>query len=146
MSPGRADRRVVDRHLAALRAAVAELRRHAGASAETLRADPDLRWAVERGLQLAAQYALDIAKHLAAAAGQDLSGYAAAIDGLAQAGALPPAFAARFRAVAGFRNALVHSSLNVDVELVADVLAERLDDFEEFARYVENWLAASPDA
>ena len=53
---------------------------------------------------------------------------------------------ARFRAVAGFRNALVHSSLNVDVELVADVLAERLDDFEEFARYVENWLAASPDA
>ena len=146
MSPGRADRRVVDRHLSALRAAVAALRRHAGASAGTLHADPDLRWAVERGLQLAAQHALDIANHLAAAAGQDPGGYAAAIDGLAQAGALPPAFAARFRAVAGFRNALVHSSLNVDVELVADVLAERLDDFEEFARHVELWLAASPDA
>ena len=145
MSPGRADRRVVDRHLAALRAAVAALRRHAGASAETLRADPDLRWAVERGLQIAAQNALDIANHLAAAAGLDPGGYAAAIDGLARMGALPPAFAARFRAVAGFRNILVHGYLDVDVELVAEVLAGRLDD-EEFARYVENWLDASPDA
>ena len=146
MSPGRADRRVVDRHLSALRAAAAALRRHAGASAGTLRADPDLRWAVERGLQIAAQNALDIANHLAAAAGLDPGGYAAAIDGLARMGALPPAFAAHFRAVAGFRNILVHGYLDVDVELVAEVLAGRLDDFEEFARYVENWLAASPDA
>ncbi len=146
MSPGRADRRVVDRHLSALRAAVEALRRHRRAGVETLRADPDLRWAVERGLQIAAQNALDIASHLVAAAGRDPGGYAAAIDGLAQAGALPPAFAARFRAVAGFRNVLVHGYLDVDVELVADALAGRLDDFEEFARYVERWLAASPDA
>ena len=146
MSPGRADRRVVDRHLSALRAAVEALRRHRRAGVETLRADPDLRWAVERGLQIAAQNALDIASHLVAAAGRDPGGYAAAIDGLAQAGALPPAFAARFRAVAGFRNVLVHGYLDVDVELVADALAGRLDDFEEFARHVELWLAASPDA
>lgn len=145
MSPGSADRRVVDRHLAALRTAVAALRRHAGAGAGTLRADPDLRWAVERGLQIAAQNALDIANHLAAAAGRDPGGYAAAIDGLAQMGALPPAFASRFRAVAGFRNVLVHGYLDVDVELVAEVLAGRLSDFEEFAQRVEGWLAASPD-
>ena len=150
MSPGCADRRVVDRHLSALRAAVAALRRHRRAGVETLRADPDLRWAIERGLQIAAQNALDIAIHLVAAAGRDPGGYAAAIDGLAQAGALPPAFAARFRAVAGFRNVLVHGYLDVDVdvdvELVADALAGRLDDFEEFARRVERWLADSPDA
>lgn len=79
-------------------------------------------------------------------AGLDPGGYAAAIDGLARLGALPPAFAARFRAVAGFRNVLVHGYLDVDVELVAEVLAGRLDDFEEFARRVENWLDASPDA
>ena len=140
MSPGRADRRVVERHIAALRAAVAALRRHTGTPAERLRTDSDRRWAVERGLQLCAQNALDIATHLASAAGRDSGSYGSAVDRLAEMGALPPAFASRFRSVAGFRNVLVHGYLDVDTEIVARVLAERLDDFEEFARRIEQWL------
>ena len=57
---------------------------------------------------------------------------------------MPPGFAARFGAVAGFRNVLVHGYLEVDLELVARFLAERLEDFEEFARHVERWLDESP--
>lgn len=140
MSPGRADRRVVDRHLAALRGAVAALRRHAGTPAERLRADPDRRWAVERGLQLCAQNALDIATHLASAAGRESGSYGSALDRLAEMEALPEAFARRFRSVAGFRNVLVHGYLDVDAEIVARMLAERLDDFEEFAHRIERWL------
>ena len=39
VSPGRADASVVRRHLAALREALANLRRHSGATPEMLRAD-----------------------------------------------------------------------------------------------------------
>ncbi len=143
--PGRPDRRVVERRLAALRRAAAALRRHAGASAATLRADSDRRWAVERGLQLCAQNALDVAAHLAAAGGLDPASYRSAIDGLVEAAVLPPDFGERFRGVAGFRNVLVHGYLDVDPESVARFLVEGLDDFEEFARHVERWLDEAPE-
>ena len=96
------------RHLVALQAALANLRRHAGASPQALRANSDLRWTVERGLQPCTQNALDIATHIASAVGRDAADYTSAIDILVEAEALPPEFGAQFREVAGFRNILVH--------------------------------------
>ena len=144
MSPGRADRRVVMQRLCAMRQAVAVLRRRAGVSVAELEADTELRWAVERGLLFCAQVALDVACHLESAVGRAPQSYRAAVDGLAASGALPPDLAARFRDAAGFRGAPVHGYFDVDLELVARFLAERLGDFEEFARHVERWLEESP--
>jgi uncharacterized protein YutE (UPF0331/DUF86 family) len=141
VTKGQPDPEVVRRHLAALREAIANLGRHAGRTAPELRANADLRWAVERGLQLCAQNALDIATHLAAAAGLDAPDYATAIDRLAEIAVLPAEFAARLRPIAGFRNVLVHGYLQVDLDILARVLNERLRDFEEFARRVEAHLA-----
>ena len=143
MTPGRPDRRVVDRHLAALRRALAGLRRHAGVSPEALRIDSDRRWAIERGFQLCAQNALDIASHLSSAAGLDPANYGSSIDCLVEANILPPAFGKRFRGIAGFRNVLVHGYLDIDVDRLAATLGAPLDDFEEFARHVERWVAAA---
>lgn len=143
MTPGRPDRRVVDRHLVALRRALAALRRHAGVSPEALRLDSDRLWAIERGLQLCAQNALDIASHLSSAAGLDPANYGSSIDCLVEATVLPPAFGQRFRGIAGFRNVLVHGYLDIDVHRITHMLAERLDDFDEFASHVERWVAAA---
>ena len=125
MSPGRADNAVVRRHLVALQAAVVNLRRHAGASPHALHSDPDLRWTVERGLQLCAQDSLDIATHIASALGRDAADYSSAIDILMDAETLPPEFGAQFREVAGFRNILVHGYLEVDLDIVSRVLLEQ---------------------
>ncbi len=140
MSPGQPDPALVRRHLLALDAAVQRLRRHRGRPLAALREDPDLQWAVERGLQLCAQNALDIATHLAASSGRDTPDYASAIDVLAELGVLPAPFARRFRGVAGFRNVLVHGYLTVDVERMHALLNAGLDDFVEFARHVERFL------
>ena len=144
MSPGRADSSVVRRHLAALREALANLRRHSGSTPGMLRVDMDLRWTIEHGLQLCAQNAIDIATHLATTAGLDASDYASAIDRLTGMNVLPAAFGARFRLIAGFRNVLVHDYIEVDMDIVARVLDENLDDFEEFARLVERHLDRLP--
>ena len=141
MTRGEPDPVVVRRHLAALRESLAHLRRHAGRTARELRASADLRWAVERGLQLCVQNALDIATHLAAASGLDAPDYATAVDRLAELGVLPAEFAARLRPIAGFRNVLVHGYLQVDLGVVEGVLRHRLDDLEEFAGRVEAHLA-----
>lgn len=142
MSPGRPDAPVVRRHLLALDEALKVLRGHQGRSVEALVSNPEERWIVERGLQLCAQNVLDVATHLAASAGHDVPDYAAAIDRLAAMGILPHDFAARFRGVAGFRNVVVHGYLEVDTALLHRLLNEHLDDFSEFARRVDGYLAA----
>ena len=140
MSPGKVDPAVVRRHLLAIDAAVKRLRRHAGRPLATLAADADTQWIVERGLQLCAQNAVEIATHLAASAGRDTPDYASAIDALGELGALPTEFARRFRGVAGFRNVLVHGYLRVELDRVHELLNSGLDGFVEFAGYIERFL------
>jgi uncharacterized protein YutE (UPF0331/DUF86 family) len=142
MSPGAVDAALVRRHLLALDAALQALRGHAGQPLERLRDDLDERWTVERGLQLCAQNCLDIATHLAASAGRDAPDYASALDTLGQLGVLPPEFLRRFRGIAGFRNVVVHGYLAVDPAVLHRLLNDQLDDFAEFARHVERYLAA----
>lgn len=142
MTPGQLDATLIRRHLAALDTAVQQLRRHAGKSLDALR-NLDEAWAIERGLQICVQNCLDVATHLAAAAGRDVPDYATAIDRLGELGVLPGDFVRRFRSVAGFRNVLVHGYLEVDPGLVHRVLNERLDDFGAFARHIEAHLASA---
>src|SRR5262245_8889349 len=140
MSPGQPDATVVRRHLLALDEALQHLRRHAGRPLSTLEGDPDERWTVERGLQLCAQTALDVATHLAAAAGRDAPDYATAIDVLGEIGVLPSEFVVRFRGVAGFRNVLVHGYMDIDLARVHRLLNHGLDDFTACARLIEDYL------
>lgn len=140
MTPGQSDAVVVRRHLLALDEAVQHLRRHIGRPLSALLTDADERWAVERGLQLAAQNVLDIATHLAASAGRDAPDYATAIDVLGDLGVVPVEFAARFRGIAGVRNVLVHGYLTVDLRRIHDLLNFGLGDFVEFAGLVERYL------
>ena len=140
MSPGELDSSVVRRHLLALDEALQTLRGHQGRSVEELQSDREERWVVERGLQLCVQNVLDVATHLVVSAGRDVPDYASAIDELAELEILPRDFASEFRAVAGFRNVIVHGYLEVDVEIVHRLLNERLDDFAEFATSVNQYL------
>lgn len=142
MTPGSLDVAVIRRHLFAMDESLQVLRRHQGRPLEAITASPEERWAVERGLQLCAQNALDIATHIAASAGHDVTDYASAIDRLADLKILPPAFATRFRGIAGFRNVIVHGYLQADPALVHALLNERLEDFSEFARHVSAYLGA----
>jgi uncharacterized protein YutE (UPF0331/DUF86 family) len=140
MSPGQPDVAVVRRHLLAVDGAMQRLRRYSDRPLAALAAEPDTLWAIERGLQLCAQNALDIATHLTAGAGRDAPDYASAIDRLTELGVLPGGFARRFRGVAGFRNVLVHGYLGVDQARGHELLNSGLDDFEAFARHVEDYL------
>jgi uncharacterized protein YutE (UPF0331/DUF86 family) len=146
MTRGQLDPEVVRRHIAALHEALGNLRRHSRRSAAELRANADLRWTVERGLQLCVQNALDIATHVAAASGLDSPDYATAIDRLAQLLVLPADFAARLRPIAGFRNVLVHGYLQVDLGVVEKVLSEKLDELAAFADRIEAYLESAPGA
>ncbi len=140
MSPGEIDVEVVRRHLAALRESLQMLSTRRDLSLDELDTDTQKRWMVERGLQLCAQNALDIATHIAASQGRDVPDYASAIDELGRLGVLSREFVREFRSVAGFRNVLVHGYLEVDLGVLTTLLHDRLGDFESFAVGIETYL------
>jgi uncharacterized protein YutE (UPF0331/DUF86 family) len=141
MTPSKPDLTLLRRHLLALDQALSRLERRAGLSLDAYLADPELQWAVERGLLVCAQNVLDIASHLGASGGLDSADYTSSIDGLAQLGVVPAPFARALRPLAGFRNVLVHAYLTVDPERVHQVLTQELAQLRVFARHVEDFLS-----
>jgi uncharacterized protein YutE (UPF0331/DUF86 family) len=129
---------VVKERLAALRATIERLR--------TLRqqarsGDPIAEWAIERGLQIAAQAVFDVGNHvLSGGFGERPSEYGQVAPQLARHGVIAPDLEARLRGLAGFRNLLVHDYARVDAARVFQLLQDRLEDLGAFADAVERWL------
>lgn len=97
---------------------------------------------VQHTLQLAIQAALDVASHIVSderlgepATNQDL------FQILARHGWTSPGQVATLRAMAGFRNLLVHGYADVDRRIVRDVVEHRLDDLLRFVEGVRARLA-----
>jgi uncharacterized protein YutE (UPF0331/DUF86 family) len=136
----------VRRHLLALDEVLAQLALHSGATVDVLSQNLDERWAVERGLQLCVQNVIDLATHLVAGAGRDVPDYASGIDQLGQLGIISVELAQELRPLAGFRNALVHGYLSVDVAIVHDVLTRHLGQVREFALAIDKYVRAPSSA
>ncbi len=99
-------------------------------------------WAVERGLQLAAEIAFDIGNHiLSAHYGVSPTDYEDILEQLGSRGVIDAALRERLRGLGGFRNVLVHGYLRVDPERVREGLRRAPEDFSEFARAMRAWLA-----
>ena len=98
-----------------------------------LRSDVRHERFVEHTLQIAIQAALDAASHLVSdeRLGEPRTNREL-FDLLARAGLLSASLAKSLRNMAGFRNILVHGYQDVDLEIVADVVENRLDDLLGF--------------
>jgi uncharacterized protein YutE (UPF0331/DUF86 family) len=122
---------LVAKKLAFIETCVRELREQA--QPERLAADVRERRFVEHTLQIAIQATLDVVSHIVSdnrlgepRTNRDL------FDLMGRHGWLPPELVEVLRDMGGFRNILVHGYAEVDVNVVRDVLDQRLPDFEAF--------------
>jgi uncharacterized protein YutE (UPF0331/DUF86 family) len=131
---------VVKRKLLEIARATAHLRSWTPITTERLEQDQQLRWAVERGLQVAAEALFDAGAHILSAEFHDTADeYRDIPRKLAEHDVLSSDTAARLKGLAGFRNVLVHEYADIDVDrLRAGV--ERLGDIEAFVADVERWV------
>ncbi|MFQ5611926.1 MAG: DUF86 domain-containing protein [Anaerolineae bacterium] len=135
------DRDTVEARLAAIREYVVELEHFRQLTFEEFSSGSEYYWAVEHGLQLAAQAAMDVAVHiLAADFNHRFENYKEAFEKLGEENVLPRDFAMRFALLAGFRNILVHDYLKVDLKLVYGFLQNNLDDLRAFTAYIVEYL------
>jgi uncharacterized protein YutE (UPF0331/DUF86 family) len=127
---------IVRERIAALRESVARLD-------ELARLEPEhaaVGWAIERGLQVAAQALFDIGNHVLAGGFNARAADYASIPGLLrQHGVVSTDLESRLAGLAGFRNLLVHDYAKIDPDRVRAMLA-RTVDFLDFATAIETWL------
>ncbi len=131
----------VESRLRHLDESVAALRSLQPLSKERLDEEQLLRLAIERLLYLCIQDVLDIgALLLRSRAVRSPESYRDVVTLLGDTGVVDSAFAERIKPMAGFRNLLEHSYMELDpVRLVE--FAGRTDDFVEFARQVAAFMA-----
>lgn len=131
---------LVQRKLLALDQAVARLRVWSGFSAEQLDEDLQRRWAVERGLHIAAEALFDVGNHILSGQFREVvDRYADVLPRLAACGVVQASTASALRGLAGFRNILVHEYAEIDLAKVSEALS-RLEDFDAFSADVTTWL------
>ncbi|HSB69802.1 MAG TPA: DUF86 domain-containing protein [Candidatus Methylomirabilis sp.] len=102
-------------------------------------------WAVERGMQVAAQCVLDICNHIVSEVSTERPpNYRELLLAAGRLGLMPEEFALRFSGLAGFRNVLIHEYAKIDPSVVYRNLREGLADLDGFAEYVRLYLERTP--
>lgn len=125
----------IESRLERLREQLTELDEIREGGREAFDADPRLRLATERALQLSIQACIDIAGHLVAELELTVPpDYRGLFPELATTG-LDQRLAARLGDAAGLRNILVHDYLDLDENAIW-VALDHLDDLREFAAFV----------
>jgi uncharacterized protein YutE (UPF0331/DUF86 family) len=134
-------RPAVEARLRRLHAVSRRLRRYRAEGAERIRADEDLQWLVERGLQLGCEIVLDVGNHvLVGAFSRPSESYEEILTGLAVEGVIGADLRAGLTGLGGFRNVLVHGYLDLDLDRVVQILEHAPERFERFARELHDWL------
>lgn len=133
------DAELVEKKLAEIETLVRQVRTESDPG--RIRSDVKEERFVVHTLQMAVQAALDAASHIVSdeRLGEPDT-YRQLFTLLEAHGWLSDEVGDRLRDMAGFRNVLVHGYAELDLEVVEEVLAERLDDLLEFARQIRERL------
>ncbi len=136
-----ADREIVRDRCVRIRRYVGDLHSWSDLALEDFLQNRERQYAVLHALQLAIEACIEIGSHICSADGLGVpASYAETFDFLEQAGVVDPTLARDLRAMARFRNRIVHFYWEVDSEEVYRIVTERLQDFDRFLKAVELYL------
>ena len=136
-----ADVEVVRDRETRIREYVRDLRGFAGIGEAAFLTNRERQYAVLHALQLAIEASVDIATHICAADNLGVpSSYAEAVDLIQKAGIVDDVLAEDLRAMARFRNRIVHFYGKIDLRTVYGLLQAHLNDFDRYLTAIEQYL------
>ncbi|MGH9319532.1 MAG: type VII toxin-antitoxin system HepT family RNase toxin [Vicinamibacteria bacterium] len=137
-----AEPEIVRDRLNRIRRYVRELRDFSRISEVDFLRNVERQYAVLHALQLAIEASIEIATHICSSDALGIpTSYAEAFDALERAGVVDSTLASDLRAMARFRNRIVHLYWDVGPRDVYVILQERLEDFDRYAVAIEKYLA-----
>lgn len=145
MAERQVDRERVEGYLSTMDEAVERLAslRTRFASFDEFHRERDTRELCVHYLRIALESLLDVCRHFLAVKGVSLAEIDTTnlIELAGERGLIDPTFAQKIRGMAGMRNAIVHVYWRLDYAAIYEVISQRLDDFDEFARQVKRYVA-----
>lgn len=141
-----ADAEIIRERSARIRRYLRDLRSMSDLSAEAFSENRERQYAVLHALQLAIEASIEIGTHICSADALGIPGsYAETFDLLEQGRVVAPPLSAKLRAMARFRNRIVHFYWEVDLHEVYRILNEHLGDLDEYLVAIECYLQPPPD-
>lgn len=136
-------RDVIENKISFIARGIAEARKsYHGRSLDDLRADRILRGSLERDLYVVVQATIDLAEAVVAYKRlRKPTTMRDAFDILAENDIVPSEFIVSFQKIVGFRNILAHGYEAVSVEVLEDVLRNKLVGVEEFLGFITQAIA-----
>ena len=136
-----ADPEIVRERCGRIRRYVKDLRDMSQITAEAFKQNRERQYAVLHALQLAIEACIEIGTHICAADALGVpASYAETFDLLEQGNVVDAATAGKLRAMARFRNRIVHFYWEMDLDEVYRILAGHLADFDLYLVAVERYL------
>ena len=137
-----ADTEIVRDRINRIRRYVRELRAFSAITLEDFRRNTERQYAVLHALQMAIEACIEIGTHICAADAHGVpSSYTETFQLLENGGCLAAGLASDLRAMARFRNRIVHFYWETDPDHVYGILKEHLDDFDRYVKAIEEYLA-----
>ena len=128
----------IEKHLSSLISALENLEKHKNITKEEIKKNTDLLWILERGIYLSIQNLFDILAHIASADfNYQWDSYSDLADIFYDEKLISEEQRKTLTQMAGFRNRLSHDYLGLELDVLADIVNNRLNDFNEFIEFVK---------
>lgn len=138
------DRQVIDQKLESLRRCLARIQDKLPIEATELQNNFDLQDIIALNLSRVVQLTVDIGAHIISTTNMTApQTMGQTFDVLAQQNVLSVNVADRLRKSVGFRNIAVHNYEAINWQIVHTIVCDHLDDFNQFAKAVANWVESS---
>jgi len=130
----------IKKHLGALLSDLENLEKHKNITREDLAKDTDLLWILERGIYLSIQNLYDMMAHIASADfNLKWEQYSDIPDLFFNEDLINDSERKLLIQMAGFRNRLSHDYLGLDLDILVDIVNNRLPDFRNFLKIIKDY-------
>jgi len=134
------DLEIIEKHIQSYISDLENLKKHKNVTPEEIKADKDLLWILERGIYLLIQNLFDMLAHIISADFNEKWDYYSDIaEILKQKNVVTEEDKIILNNMVGFRNRLSHEYLSLEVNVLTDIVNNRLDDFSKFLMILKNY-------
>ena len=134
------DIEIIEKHLQIYISDLENLKKHKNITIEEIKKDKDLLWILERGLYLLLQNLLDMFAHIVSSdfnTSWDFYSDLGEILELEEIITVDDKIL--LNKMVGFRNRLSHEYLSLELNVLADIVNNRLEDFNKFLIIIKNY-------
>lgn len=134
------DLEIIEKHIQSYISDLENLKKQKNVTLEEIQTNKDLLWILERGIYLLIQNLFDMLAHIVSADFNEKWDYYSDIaEILKQKEIISEEDKIILNNMVGFRNRLSHEYLSLELNVLTDIVNNRLDDFNKFLILIKNY-------